>query len=311
MINLACKQTARAALKLKKLGDDCLTDEQLANVHQLLDVIAEKVEDLHCYSSAAEKFTEFSPKPSSLYQPFRGFDLLYDTRSTDVYSGYETEAPPEMYVNLIDPSSPPSSFKEAVELIQTTVVRCSKLRSKISVSSSSLVMYQAYSIVEHLVVCFLPLPSPDPKGANDIWRNARITRQEQQACLSAIYLLSQHFLTSSFSLTQDSVLRSARILVQLALFAIFDVVIRLIPTDGPSPVTLALHGYDPYVDFSPKMPGESLPFFPDINSMHSSGLNDIAAHMVIVEPGLLILRDKVLAYWKPVVCFITSVQFAQ
>lgn len=304
MVNLGCKQTARTALKLRKLGSEYLNDSQLAYIHALVHKVNSRVKDLAEYSTAAGELTKFSTTPSSVFEPFKGFELLFDDRSTDAYSGYETEAPPEMYVNLMDPKKKPTTFAEVLALLQLTVVRCSKLRSKVAVSSSSLVMYQAYSLVEHMVVSFLPLPSPDKEDPNDLWRNAKITQQEQNQCLSTLYLLSQHYLSSSYSLTQDSVLQAARTLVQLAIFACFDAVIRLIPTNGVSPVTLALHGYDAFLEFPP--PAQAVaptPFLPDVASV---GLNDIACKMIVMEPGLLVLRDRVMTYWKAVVCIHLS-----
>lgn len=306
MVDLACKQTARTALKLRNLDKKYLDDSQLAYIHTLVHKVNSKIEDLEQYSTSVNQLTNFSGKPSTEFRPFKGFELLLDNRHTDAYSGYETEAPPEMYVNLMDPKKKPTTFKEVLDLLQATITRCSKLRSKIAVSSSSLVMYQAYSLVEHFVVSFLPLPSADPNDLHDLWRAAKVTKQEQHQCLLALYLLSQHYLTASFSLTQDSALLSARILVQLTIFACFDAVIRLVPTDAVSPVTLALHGYDPYSVFPlPPAAPKPTPYLPHVNSMSSVSLSDIASRMVLVEPSLLVLRDKVFTYWKSVVRRLT------
>jgi len=298
MVSIACQQTCLAGIKLQKLKG--LSKNGLVRLASLTETIENKTLELdalakregnsliHGQNDQIVKFTSLSDK----YEHFSGFGYIKE-EDTEKYAGYETDAPPDLFMDLTDPSTNITSLQELIQLFQTTVARCNSLRSKTSISAVSLSMFQTVTLIEHIFSSsWFPFPSPWKVAPNVdcLWQSASITQQDQREGLKELFLISQHYLAALFSLQSDPVLYANRVMIHSTILACFDSLIRIKPTDGISPLTKTLNGEgDGEEDF--KGYAIELVFF------NKQLLSRMTEHMVFVNPAIMALRSKVLDYW--------------
>lgn len=123
---------------------------------------------------------KFFTNPHLEYAPFIGFSMIHESRSNESFAGYNIHAPPELFIDLADPSRPISSVQHIIELLALTVKRCELLRAKMSIIPGILVMhrrklevlfhliilgslalYQTSSLISHLFASLIPFPNLD------------------------------------------------------------------------------------------------------------------------------------------------------
>jgi hypothetical protein len=146
------------------------------------------------------------------------------------------------------------------------------------------------TLIEHLITAtWFPLPKPFlPDFTVDstcIWHAAsgQITLAQQRRGLHSLFQLSQHLLTSSFSLPPSPNLQSSLLVTQLAILSCFDALARIYPSDGVSAFTRALSGKVSEAD-------ESKPYLLNLCAWNGLLLEEVVQRLVITSPEICVGR---------------------
>eukprot|EP00466_Bigelowiella_natans_P015194 jgi/Bigna1/85176/estExt_fgenesh1_pg.C_20373 len=239
MINVACRQTAMAALKELKRGS--LDAKGLQVVRTQVKTVQETIKNMLKSDVAFQnRLGELNMRSSDEYIGYSGFGLIADKRKTDGLKGGPTEAVPELFVDLYDDSQP-RSFAAIQRYLTETKDRCDRLRAKTSVSAGSIACHQITCLIQAVFTMRIPIPKPqaapteekssleeDPSRKSTCpFANATPTNDERMAVLKAIHGLLIHYIAATLSTNLDRADEAARAVTSMAILAVFDAVVRM------------------------------------------------------------------------------------
>jgi hypothetical protein len=199
-------------------------EEQMARILTLVDRV-DKI-DL-----ASDALPALRMETSAPLLPFAGFELIAEQRDPEVFAGGETEATPDLFVDLTSFGTP-QNLVEFSAVVRKTVVRCDRLRAKTSVSAATIALHQITALVERTFLELLPPPPPrgicpsQAKG-NEMWGSFALTLKQQRETLADLLSLSKHYISAARSLNTDRFDDATRTITMTSLFVSFDAIARL------------------------------------------------------------------------------------
>lgn len=297
MIQMGCNQTALAAIKMNKR--DALSVEGLRNCSAFIENIMTAATNLYrkhaSKADSAPYLQNFNP--STLFFPFSGFDLVADGKDTSIFVGDQTEANPDMFVDLVEKHNP-GNLSGIIQIILNCHDRCNRLRAKTGVAAPSVVLHQISVLIEETFTSVLPLPKPFRKENKEcVYSSSSCTLQDQRNVLSSLVELAFHYVASTFSCQHDRALEAQRSVTTSCLMIIFDAIAR---KDCGSVLAKVLTG-ETKKDYSTfDLKGEQKQakgFWFCYNPFGPAKTVKLMDRYMLYTPAFLTARDAVLSYF--------------
>jgi len=320
LIDLAVSQTGLAATKLWRRG--AITKQDLEDLKSQVDSISQL-----CSSKVSEidetKKATISIPSSACLLGFNNFDLLNETRDTEIFAGGPTEAVPQMFVDLLTPKTRSQDMQSLLKALEITHDQLERLRAKTSIAAASVSLHQICSAVEHLIL------SLDLDKIS--WTTVLDSYENRRKCTGLLFGVATHYVSASMSLPCDTAVFARRSLTMTALMALYDSIVRVTissssstsskeednPPDGSHILTDLLNNgvmrTPEGVSLGNKKPDDKTPttavstpsskgFGIELRSFDGKTLQDFTSKMLLLSPDLCRLRMNVLNYFNQHPC---------
>jgi hypothetical protein len=252
----------------------------------------------------------------------------------EIYAGGETEATPDLFVDLTHLPKL-TNMNDYLKVLKLCAERCLHLRAKTSVCAATIALHQICALIQQTFMETLPFPPSRgelPKTSTSLWyRTTEMGLSEQRECLKSLSQLMRHYVTASRSLDGDRYDDSIRTFTTSTIFIHFDAIARVlvVPDNtandingGRSPLSLCLaSGTSPSGDgalmaalnksspnisigetknnalnqlYNESNPKGSITY--PMDTLGGISLKDLSKTMLIGDPRVATLRNKVLKY---------------
>ena len=232
VLNLACKQVARATLKAQAAPGG-LPDAASAVIKDALSAIRERsvlVADVMSTSAAHQDLAVDTPVTAAAI-PF--FEHLAGLTSSEAFAGTAATSVDKPVVDL----SPvvldgPLTLDGILVMLKRAVLQCETFRARAHFSNASLAMHFICNVVETLFLKELPCPLPASDAApatQSPWHMAApaFSSDCQSSVLLQLHLLMVAYVTAVQSLPNFASFHARRIVTSATILACFDAVVRI------------------------------------------------------------------------------------
>eukprot|EP00658_Telonema_sp_P-2_P038382 TRINITY_DN27556_c0_g1_i1.p1 TRINITY_DN27556_c0_g1~~TRINITY_DN27556_c0_g1_i1.p1 ORF type:complete len:1525 (-),score=378.05 TRINITY_DN27556_c0_g1_i1:111-4685(-) len=244
LIEIACQQTVYSALKENTAGrlDHAALQEVEGRVGRVQELLAQ-IDVTGGDEGGLPLGVELDTR--AIWSGIESVQHLIST-GEDRYRGAKTEPMVPTFADLLKLPDSVQTIQEARTAIETCRALCDECLARAdlhdSTASAQLVMQsQVVQLIGHLFTVTLPIPKPAHHEGHDLWSTA-VSQSDQLELLGQLYGL-QLMYTNMWQDIQEPPRSycSERAVVCLALYAIFNAVIRTSATDGQLMVTRMLH----------------------------------------------------------------------
>ena len=157
MIDMGCSQTLYAAMKLSKR--EGIDSAGMLRLEKVVHTIQQTVQHIPIVDQEANALMPLGLESSAPLLPFPNFELIRSIGVDDpeVFAGGETEATPDLFVDLT--AQPQlNTMQDYLKTLDLCTERCINLRAKTAVCAATIALHQICALIQRTFMQVLPFP---------------------------------------------------------------------------------------------------------------------------------------------------------